>query len=490
MKMKRRVAWALMVAMVFQFSVIETVSAAGAGDVVINEIAWMGTADNSNDEWIELYNTSAQAIDLSGWVIDDDNASAIYTIDSGVIEARGYFLIEDNEDSVSNVTADIVIGLSLANTGDSLLLKNAAGDIIDEVNTGGGAWYAGDSTSKASMERIDPGLGVDSADNWADAVFENGAVGSLGSQILGSPGSVNSNFAGDGFEVSLISDSSFVQTGDALTVTAQIASASDMYAYGFDLVYDAQVLNFVSASSGGFLASDGAGTSFFSALENGVEGTLIVGDSRLVSPASGVDGGGDLFSVVFDVVGGISSSSDISFVGASFVADSVGDVAASYGGISVLIEDGTVNEVSDVQVVEGAERHSLRLDWSGDADSYTVSRELVNGAYMVLGETSDLFFVDSGADLLPSILYSYRVTAVKNGIQSLPMTVSGDDSRGVSGDNDRSDRVDGRDIERLARSYGSSFGEDFYDALTDSSFDGIVDGSDLIDIGANFGLSY
>lgn len=37
------------------------------GDVVINEVAWMGTAADYRDEWIELYNNSQENIDLSGW---------------------------------------------------------------------------------------------------------------------------------------------------------------------------------------------------------------------------------------------------------------------------------------------------------------------------------------------------------------------------------------------------------------------------------------
>ena len=38
-------------------------------DVVINEIAWMGTKANSSDEWIELYNNTSQDISLEGWTL-------------------------------------------------------------------------------------------------------------------------------------------------------------------------------------------------------------------------------------------------------------------------------------------------------------------------------------------------------------------------------------------------------------------------------------
>jgi len=38
-----------------------------AGDIVINEIMWMGTTFNSNDEWIELRNMTDLEIDLGKW---------------------------------------------------------------------------------------------------------------------------------------------------------------------------------------------------------------------------------------------------------------------------------------------------------------------------------------------------------------------------------------------------------------------------------------
>ena len=38
-----------------------------SADVVINEVAWMGTDVHYTDEWIELYSSSA--VDLTGWVL-------------------------------------------------------------------------------------------------------------------------------------------------------------------------------------------------------------------------------------------------------------------------------------------------------------------------------------------------------------------------------------------------------------------------------------
>ena len=145
-KIKRFFVMLSIVTLASQFLVVQSTSAYGVGDVVINEVSWSGSLDNSADEWIELYNGSNQDIDLSAWYIEDDLAS-IYTIESGVIPAHGYFLIEDSEAAVNNVTADAIIGLSFANAGDSLVLKDFDDQMIDVVNGSGAAWYAGDSTS-------------------------------------------------------------------------------------------------------------------------------------------------------------------------------------------------------------------------------------------------------------------------------------------------------------------------------------------------------
>jgi hypothetical protein len=52
-----------------------------AADVVINEFQ----VAPSNAQWVELYNKSDQAVDISGWIIDDDGGTQKYTINNGII---------------------------------------------------------------------------------------------------------------------------------------------------------------------------------------------------------------------------------------------------------------------------------------------------------------------------------------------------------------------------------------------------------------------
>lgn len=470
----------------------------GAGSVVINEVAWAGSLDNSNDEWIELYNPTSQSVDLSGWYVEDDYTDK-YTIVSGAISSHGYFLIEDNENAVASVTADAVIGLSLANSGDSLILKNASGSVIDSVNVSGGAWYAGSNTTKATMERIDPTVMADSASNFESAVSSNGATGSLGGAILGTPKSQNSVYKG-GISATKVEFDLSNETplqGEAITATVIINGASDLFSYGFDVLYDPAKLEYISTKEEKFLSGNGAAsTAFDSSLENGQAGKLIVGAARTVSPASGVSGSGNLFAITFKVKGVKDDSLSLVFGGGSFITNSSGDALANFMNASFFVGSNQIDAISNLAIVAGTSNYSLKLSWtapSSGADDYLIFRKGPDGKFTQIGSTKEVYFVDSdslssGGKIIPMIIYEYQVKAVKNGIQSSALSISGSENRGLKGDNNRSGRVDGKDLDNLARHYGAGLADSSFDGLIDTNFDGMIDGSDLIDIGANFGL--
>jgi len=189
---------------------------AAEGDVVINEVAWMGTTDSYSDEWIELYNNTADAIDLDGWYLVDDEGLGNETVllfeatDCGgapdcylctnndcTIAAGGYFLIEVDENAIADVASNLVIpDLQLANSGDSLTLRDTADELVDFLDTASETnhWYAGDNDDDLSMERIDPKVPGFFALNWGNndpATAQNGTDAG-GNAINGTPGQPNS----------------------------------------------------------------------------------------------------------------------------------------------------------------------------------------------------------------------------------------------------------------------------------------------------------
>jgi len=93
-------------------------------------------------------------------------------------------------------------------------------------------------------------------------------------------------------------------------------------------------------------------------------------------------------------------------------------------------------------------------------------------------------------NLVPNHTYEYQVVAVKNGQESVGVLASGHETRGLTGDNDRSDRVDGRDLQRLANHFADVLTDPNFDKKIDTNYDALIDGIDLLDITANFGLTF
>lgn len=121
--------------------------------ILINEIAWMGTETSSNDEWIELYNAGEADVDLTDWKLEATDGSPSIQL-AGTIEAGKYFLLErTDDDSVPSVTADLIYTGALGNTGEWLKLINSEGITTDEINANEG-WPAGDNSTKQPMELV------------------------------------------------------------------------------------------------------------------------------------------------------------------------------------------------------------------------------------------------------------------------------------------------------------------------------------------------
>jgi len=147
--------------------------AASPDDVVINEIAWMGTTNSHNDEWIELYNNTESEIILDGWVLKSTDDSPSISLD-GNIGPFDFFLLERTDDStVPGQTADQIYTGALKNDGEHLQLFDDGGNTIDEVNSWG-SWFKGDNTTKQTMERKDPQLTGSDPVSWTTSVDPGG----------------------------------------------------------------------------------------------------------------------------------------------------------------------------------------------------------------------------------------------------------------------------------------------------------------------------
>ncbi len=176
------------------------------GDVVINEIMWMGSTVSGSDEWIELRNTTGHDIDIGQWDIVNarvSNQPALMIPANNVIPANGYFLIaqypKTAEPSALNVEVDQVNNsISLANSDNgNLILRDKNENIIDQA-LGAPDWpegiHQGADGLHRSMERNDvPGDGL-AASNWhtcMDEACNDTTYWDFEGNNYGTPGSAN-----------------------------------------------------------------------------------------------------------------------------------------------------------------------------------------------------------------------------------------------------------------------------------------------------------
>lgn len=171
-------------------------------EVVINEIAWMGTTNSVNDEWVELHNNGSSSVSLEGWSLVASDGSPNISL-SGTISAGGYVLLERTDDNVvPNISALVIYkNEALSNEGEYLQLKDNKGVIIDQIDgRSKNTWIKGDNTTKHTMQRSGstwitaaptPGLLNATTDSTASSGSGSGTTGS-GTTGTGTSGSSSS----------------------------------------------------------------------------------------------------------------------------------------------------------------------------------------------------------------------------------------------------------------------------------------------------------
>jgi len=160
-----------------------------AGDIVITEIMPNPAVVLDNfGEWFEVYNATATAINLNGWILHD-NAGADTVEGDSIVASHDYFVFCNNDTLATNggvpTDYDYVYGtsgwgLALSNTADVLYLLTPQGVAIDCVRyTTSWPWGTG-----SSMQLKDVALNNDDVNNWCAS--QNVWLGSAGDK--GTPG--------------------------------------------------------------------------------------------------------------------------------------------------------------------------------------------------------------------------------------------------------------------------------------------------------------
>ena len=127
------------------------------GNVIISEIMYDPPEADAGREWIEIRNETNAAVDLTDWKFFENATNHGLSLIAGdvVLPADSSAIIADNAALFALDWPDFVGTLfdsafSLSNTGETIAIKNGAGEIVDEVtySSAQGASNDGNSLQK------------------------------------------------------------------------------------------------------------------------------------------------------------------------------------------------------------------------------------------------------------------------------------------------------------------------------------------------------
>ncbi len=151
--------------------------------IVINEINYKSSDDFDPGDWVELYNPNNENIDVSNWILkDDDNSHAFNLPDGTTIPAEGFLILTKKGSDFSNVFPDVtnIIGdfdFGLGSNSDAVRLYNADEILQDEVYYSSNApWPECAKGLGPTLELVSPELDNSLPDNW-DCINAFGSPG-------------------------------------------------------------------------------------------------------------------------------------------------------------------------------------------------------------------------------------------------------------------------------------------------------------------------
>ena len=159
-------------------------------NIVINEINYKSSENFDPGDWIELFNPNADAIDISGWILKDNNDNNQYLFPQGTfINGEDYLVIVRNSDNFSQFYPEIdsfigEFGFGLSSSEDAVRLFDSDLIIQDEVYySSSSPWPPLANGQGYTLELIDPSYDNSLAQSWSNINYH------------GSPDSINSTTA-------------------------------------------------------------------------------------------------------------------------------------------------------------------------------------------------------------------------------------------------------------------------------------------------------
>lgn len=124
----------------------------GSHQLVIHEIAWMGTTLSPDQKWIELYNPGNRPVSMEGWKLRCRERRFVVDLEGTVAPGDTFLIIREEYPHLPGITADMTFTGEWCDHQVRLLLTDRRGRLVDSVDR----WYAGDAERRATMQRVYP----------------------------------------------------------------------------------------------------------------------------------------------------------------------------------------------------------------------------------------------------------------------------------------------------------------------------------------------
>ncbi|MEM7114978.1 MAG: lamin tail domain-containing protein [Chloroflexota bacterium] len=149
--------------------------------IVINEINYNSSDGFNPEDWVEIYNPTGTAVDVSGWVFQDEGSS--FTIPNGTTLATNGFLVIVREPALfaaSYPAIDFIgpLGFGFSGGGERVRLLNPTGCIVDQVAYDDVApWPTGPDGNGPTLTLRNPALDNELAASWVASEMTGGTPG-------------------------------------------------------------------------------------------------------------------------------------------------------------------------------------------------------------------------------------------------------------------------------------------------------------------------
>ena len=168
-------------------------SQSGGGGVVINEIMYEPFTNQS--EWIEIYNSTGQEVNLKGWKYKETSTSVILSATDLILNPGDYFILAHDSTIYNsfpylnspqiNQKIKFINNLSLTNTGELISITDSLNNIIDAVSYNPDWHNSGfDETKGISLERINFAFNSNERSNWSSCTKPVGGTPGLQNSIF------------------------------------------------------------------------------------------------------------------------------------------------------------------------------------------------------------------------------------------------------------------------------------------------------------------